>query len=138
MSSVMSANIILAETVIDEKQLDLLTCVRIMNLLTLAPGNNFVSFYSVAFVGCFPGDTGSHTMTAQVLTSTEKVIATAREHVFRLIPIWLSCGPVWSGSIQSYYGVEAGRIGYSPRNVSRAGEPRRRSYSADGAYAASG
>ena len=73
----------MAETVIDEKQLDLLTCVRIMNLLTLAPGNNFVSFYSVAFVGCFPGDTGSHTMTAQVLTSTEKVIATAREHVFR-------------------------------------------------------
>lgn len=77
----LSASIIICETVLLEKT-DLMSAIRIMNVLSIAEANNFARFSSVTFLHSAPGDYSRHVLKVQLLRSTGEVIAEGVDESF--------------------------------------------------------
>jgi hypothetical protein len=78
--SLLSANVIVCETVITEKS-DVMSAIRIMNVLTIKTGN-FARFNSVAFLISQPRDFERHNLKVQMVTMDGELVASAPDHLF--------------------------------------------------------
>lgn len=79
--ALLSANVIVCETVLFEKT-DIESAIRIMDTLTLAPGNNFAHFFVVTFLNSQPGDFLQHILKIQVTHQDGPLIAETAEYQF--------------------------------------------------------
>ncbi|HTW66739.1 MAG TPA: hypothetical protein VME17_19100 [Bryobacteraceae bacterium] len=78
----LSANILICETVLTEKT-DVLSAIRMMDTIKIAPGNNSVHFYSMTRVSSMPGDFDPHVLKVQVTHQNGTLITEAPEHRFQ-------------------------------------------------------
>jgi hypothetical protein len=72
--ALISASVIICETVLLEKT-DVMSAIRIMNVLNIAQGNDFARFSSMTFLHSTPGDFSRHVLKVQMLRSTGELIA---------------------------------------------------------------
>ena len=79
--SLLSANVIICETVLTEKT-EVISAVRIMNVLRISGGLNFAKFSSVTFLASEPGDTSPHKIKVQMISSSGDFVAEAPERWF--------------------------------------------------------
>jgi hypothetical protein len=77
----LSASVIVCETVLLEKT-DVMSAIRIMNVLSIAEGNNFARFSSITFLNSTPGDDSRHILKVQMLKSTGELVAEGPEQPF--------------------------------------------------------
>lgn len=78
--SLLSANVIICETVLTEKT-EVMSAIRIMNVLTIR-GNNFARFNTLTFLTSHPGDFAAHSLKVQMFSHDEKIVADAPVHPF--------------------------------------------------------
>lgn len=76
-----SASVIICETVLLEKT-DVMSAIRIMNVLSIGEGNNFARFSSITFLSSTPGDYSRHVLKVQMLKSTGEPVAAGQEQPF--------------------------------------------------------
>jgi hypothetical protein len=79
--SLLSANVLVCETILTEKT-DVLSAIRMMDTIRIAPGNNTVHFYVVTRVTSQPGDFLPHALRIQVTHQAGSLVIEAREHQF--------------------------------------------------------
>jgi hypothetical protein len=78
----LSANIVVCESALTEKS-GMVSAIRMMDTITLAPGNTIARFYIVTRLSCQSGDFSQHVLKIQVTHQNEALIVEAPEHPFR-------------------------------------------------------
>src|SRR5271169_4451188 len=79
--SLLSANIIVCETVLTEKT-DVLSAIRMMDTIKIAPNNNAAHFYALTRVTSQPGDFSQHVLKIQMMHQNGASIIEAPECQF--------------------------------------------------------
>ncbi len=77
----LTANIIVCETILVEKT-DVISAIRVMNTLSLAPGNNFAHVFVVTFLASQPRDLSQHILKVRVTQLNGLTIAEAPDYPF--------------------------------------------------------
>ena len=77
----LSANIIACETVLSERT-EIVSAVRILNVLAIGAGNNFARFSTLTFVTSQPGDLGQHNLQVRMQTMHGELVAQAPGYPF--------------------------------------------------------
>jgi hypothetical protein len=75
--SLLSANVIVCEAALTEKTTEVISAIRIMNVLTITRGVQFAQFYTVAFLASTPGDQSPHRVRVEMQTKEGKQVAEA-------------------------------------------------------------
>lgn len=77
----LSASIIVCEAVLLEKT-EVMSAIRIMNVLGIGEGNNFARFSSITFLHSSPEDYSRHVLKVQMLSSTGDLVAEGPDESF--------------------------------------------------------
>jgi len=77
----LSANIILCESVLLERN-DVASAVRIVNVITLAPGNNVAHFKAHTMLNSDSADLSTHVLQLQVFTRSGQLVVSAPQYRF--------------------------------------------------------
>lgn len=80
MAAPLSANVIVCEEVLAEAQTDLLSAIRMMTAITIAPRQSHVRFWSIVFVSSLPGDYEPHRMVVKMTGPDARPVAFAEEY----------------------------------------------------------
>lgn len=75
--ALLSANIILCETVLNEQQIAMPSAIRMMDSIRLARGSNYAHFFAVTRLSCQPGDFQQHALRITVTDSQAQVVSSA-------------------------------------------------------------
>jgi hypothetical protein len=79
----LAVNMVICETVLTEKDTDIVSMIRTMNCLTIVPNtNNSAHFFVVTSVASQPGDFLRQVMKVQMCTRDAKLVAEAPEYPF--------------------------------------------------------
>src|SRR5579859_6260980 len=85
--ALLSANIILCETVLSETPPKgggtVPSFIRVMGAIAIAQGNSFVHFFSITLLSSQPGDFSEHILKIQVIDKDSLLIAHAPEMPFK-------------------------------------------------------
>jgi hypothetical protein len=80
----LSASLVICESVLTEKT-EVISAIRIMTSLRIAPDSNFVRFYALTVLTSYPQDTQSHVLRVLMIEKRGdewEAIATAQDHSF--------------------------------------------------------
>jgi hypothetical protein len=77
----LSVNVILCQQVLTEKT-ELVSAIRVLDTLTIAPGYNLAHFFVVTTVSSKPGDIWPHSLQVAMATVDGRVVASAPEYKF--------------------------------------------------------
>lgn len=78
---VLSANILVCETVLTEKT-DVLSAIRMMDTIKIAPNSNAAHFYAITRVTSQPGDFSPHVIKVQVTQQDGSLVTEASGYPF--------------------------------------------------------
>ncbi len=71
-----TANVLVCEAVVPEKN-NLLSAIRILNILTVRPGIDIAHFKTLSIINGFPGDALQHILSVQMVSDSDGVVVAA-------------------------------------------------------------